>query len=140
MTARRTLSSVYGVAPDQETKEKIVLCCGNVAGVEHVDDRNERRSKRGASEFYTVKSGDHALEDRQGILWRRQSVHEDLRGQPPDAEKIRTRSIRARRFESLPPDSDWEDSRTRGKAGKSRRTLGACHGLMESSINTQGAL
>src|SRR6516164_2630194 len=25
--------SVFGVAPDQATKEKIALCCGNVAGV-----------------------------------------------------------------------------------------------------------
>ena len=25
--------TVYGVAPDQATMEKIVLCCGNVAGV-----------------------------------------------------------------------------------------------------------
>src|SRR6516165_9127953 len=28
--------SVYGVAPDQATREKIVLCCGNVAGVAQV--------------------------------------------------------------------------------------------------------
>ena len=27
---------VQGMAADQETKEKILLCCGNVAGVEHV--------------------------------------------------------------------------------------------------------
>src|SRR5262244_3875932 len=26
-------ANVFGVAPDQATKEKIVLCCGNVAGV-----------------------------------------------------------------------------------------------------------
>jgi head-tail adaptor len=25
--------NVYGVAPDQETREKIILCCGNVTGV-----------------------------------------------------------------------------------------------------------
>ena len=28
--------TVSGQASDQETKEKILLCCGNVAGVEHV--------------------------------------------------------------------------------------------------------
>src|SRR5678815_11317 len=31
-------ASVFGVAPDQQTKEKIVLCCGNVQGVEKVND------------------------------------------------------------------------------------------------------
>jgi nucleoid-associated protein YgaU len=30
--------TVSGVAPDQATKEKIVLCCGNVAAVGKVDD------------------------------------------------------------------------------------------------------
>jgi len=43
-----------GTAPDQETKEKIILAAGNVMGVSEVDDRMD------ASEttFYTVKSGD----------------------------------------------------------------------------------
>src|SRR5262245_57158245 len=31
-------ASVFGVAPDQATKEKIVLCAGNVAGVSKVND------------------------------------------------------------------------------------------------------
>ena len=30
--------TVSGQASDQETKEKILLCCGNVAGVEQVND------------------------------------------------------------------------------------------------------
>ena len=30
--------TVSGVAPDQATKEKIVLCCGNVAAVAKVND------------------------------------------------------------------------------------------------------
>ena len=30
--------TVAGVAPDQATKEKIVLCCGNVTGVSQVND------------------------------------------------------------------------------------------------------
>ena len=56
-------AAVYGVAPDQETKEKIILCCGNVAGVAHVDDRmsvDQSGAKDGGSkaQFYTVKSGD----------------------------------------------------------------------------------
>ena len=32
-------ATVSGVAADQETKEKIVLCCGNVTGVAKVDDQ-----------------------------------------------------------------------------------------------------
>ena len=30
--------TVYGIAPDQPTMEKIVLCCGNVAGVVAVNN------------------------------------------------------------------------------------------------------
>jgi hypothetical protein len=51
-------ASVYGVAPDQETKEKIILCCGNVAGVEHVDDRMSVDQSGSQAKFYVVKSGD----------------------------------------------------------------------------------
>lgn len=31
-------ATVYGIAPNQATKEKIILCCGNVAGVGAVKD------------------------------------------------------------------------------------------------------
>ena len=43
-----------GTAPDQETKEKIILAAGNVMGISEVEDNMS------ASEttFYTVKSGD----------------------------------------------------------------------------------
>ena len=51
--------SVFGVAPDQATMEKIVLCCGNVSGVAKVNnmmsvDRSEPEAK-----YYTVVSGDN---------------------------------------------------------------------------------
>src|SRR5688572_16072445 len=36
--AKTSVVTVYGVAPDQATREKIVLCCGNVAGVSSVND------------------------------------------------------------------------------------------------------
>src|SRR5262245_42076366 len=29
---------VAGSVPDQESKEKVILCCGNVEGVEHVEE------------------------------------------------------------------------------------------------------
>src|ERR1043165_2822148 len=51
-------ASVYGVAPDQATKEKIVLCCGNVAGVAKVNDMMTVDQSQPAATFYTVKSGD----------------------------------------------------------------------------------
>jgi len=45
---------LQGKAPDQETKEKIILAAGNVTGIAEVEDNLE------ASEttFYTVKKGD----------------------------------------------------------------------------------
>ena len=51
--------SVSGVAPDQATKEKIVLCCGNVAGVAKVNDLMTLASAgEPPSTYHTVKSGD----------------------------------------------------------------------------------
>ena len=51
--------TVSGVAPDQATKEKIVLCCGNVSSVAKVNDLltvaggGEQEAK-----YHEVKSGD----------------------------------------------------------------------------------
>jgi nucleoid-associated protein YgaU len=50
--------SVFGVAPDQATKEKIVLCCGNVAGVSKVNDMMTVDQSQPAAVYYTVVSGD----------------------------------------------------------------------------------
>jgi nucleoid-associated protein YgaU len=51
--------TVSGVAPDQATKEKIVLCCGNVAAVAKVDDLLTVASGSGEeSKLREVKSGD----------------------------------------------------------------------------------
>jgi nucleoid-associated protein YgaU len=50
--------TVYGVAPDQATREKIVLCCGNVAGVQAVNDMMSVDRSEPAARFYTVASGD----------------------------------------------------------------------------------
>ncbi|HEX6945003.1 MAG TPA: BON domain-containing protein, partial [Casimicrobiaceae bacterium] len=51
-------ASVFGVAPDQATKEKIVLCCGNVAGVAAVKDMMTVDLSEPEATFYTVVSGD----------------------------------------------------------------------------------
>jgi len=50
--------SVYGVAPDQATREKIVLCCGNVAGVAQVKDMMSVDQSEPEAQYYTVVSGD----------------------------------------------------------------------------------
>ncbi|MEO8137678.1 MAG: peptidoglycan-binding protein LysM [Betaproteobacteria bacterium] len=51
--------TVYGVAPDQATKEKIVLCCGNVAGVSSVNDMMSVDQSEPEAQYYTVVSGDN---------------------------------------------------------------------------------
>jgi nucleoid-associated protein YgaU len=54
-----TAVSVFGVAPDQATKEKIVLCCGNVAGVSKVNDMMSVDHSEPAAVYYTVVPGDN---------------------------------------------------------------------------------
>jgi nucleoid-associated protein YgaU len=51
--------SVFGVAPDQVTKEKIVLCCGNVAGVAKVNDMMSVDQSAPEATYYTVVAGDN---------------------------------------------------------------------------------
>lgn len=50
--------SVFGKAPDQATKEKIVLCCGNVEGVGAVNDQMSVASPEPEAKFHTVVKGD----------------------------------------------------------------------------------
>ena len=50
--------TVSGVAPDQATKEKIVLCCGNVHSVAKVNDQLTVEQPAEESKFHTVASGD----------------------------------------------------------------------------------
>ncbi|MCY7388829.1 MAG: peptidoglycan-binding protein LysM [Burkholderiales bacterium] len=51
--------TVSGIAPDQATREKIVLACGNVAGVTKVNDLLTLATPSTAeSKFRAVKSGD----------------------------------------------------------------------------------
>jgi len=51
--------SVFGVAPDQATKEKIALCCGNVAGVAAVNNMMTVDQSEPEGTYYTVVSGDN---------------------------------------------------------------------------------
>lgn len=52
-------ASVFGVAPDQATREKIVLCAGNVAGVAQVKDMMSVDRSAPEATYYTVVSGDN---------------------------------------------------------------------------------
>ena len=50
--------SVAGEAADQATREKVVLCCGNVHGVSQVDDAMTTKEPADESRYYTVVKGD----------------------------------------------------------------------------------
>ena len=50
--------SVFGVASDQATKEKIALCCGNVAGVAKVNNMMSVDQSAPEATYYTVVSGE----------------------------------------------------------------------------------
>ena len=50
--------TVSGLAPDQQTKEKILLCCGNVAGVAKVNDDLRVATPADEAKYYTVVKGD----------------------------------------------------------------------------------
>lgn len=51
--------TVAGIAPDQATREKVVLCCGNVASVSKVNDMMTVSEAEPASQMYTVVKGDN---------------------------------------------------------------------------------
>ena len=50
--------TVAGQVPDQATREKIVLCCGNVTGVSQVNDLLTVSEPADESRWYTVVRGD----------------------------------------------------------------------------------
>ena len=52
-------ATVSGVVPDQQTKEKVILCCGNVENVAAVNDMITVKEKAPESQFYTVVKGDN---------------------------------------------------------------------------------
>jgi nucleoid-associated protein YgaU len=52
-------ATVFGVAKDQATREKAVLCCGNVEGVAGVNDQMTVDRSEPEATFYTVVKGDN---------------------------------------------------------------------------------
>ncbi len=59
--------TVAGVAPDQSTKEKVVLCCGNVANVAAVNDMLTVSAPEPESKMYTVVKGDNLSKISKGF-------------------------------------------------------------------------
>jgi nucleoid-associated protein YgaU len=57
--AASTTVTVSGTVPDQATREKVLLCCGNVAGVSAVNDLLVVQTPQPESQWHTVVSGDN---------------------------------------------------------------------------------
>ncbi len=55
----RHVATAFGVASDQATKEKALLCCGNVEGVAQVNDMMSVDQSAPEATFYTVVKGDN---------------------------------------------------------------------------------
>lgn len=53
------VATVFGVAGDQASKERILLCCGNVTGVSQVNDMLSVDRSEPEATFYTVVPGDN---------------------------------------------------------------------------------
>ncbi len=52
-------ATVSGVVADQATKEKVLLCCGNVAGVAAVNDMLTVTNPEPEAQWHTVVAGDN---------------------------------------------------------------------------------
>jgi nucleoid-associated protein YgaU len=83
--------TVSGMVPDQATREKIVLCCGNVKSVEHVNDQMTVASPAPEARYYTVKSGDTLSKisrEMYGDANRYQAIFEANQPMLSDPDKI----------------------------------------------------
>jgi len=83
--------TISGTVPDQATREKIVVCCGNIASVQHVDDQMTVVQSGEKSEYYTVKSGDTLSKIAQhyyGSANRYSAIFEANRPMLSDPDKI----------------------------------------------------
>ncbi len=56
--APSSMVHVSGMAADQATKEKVILSCGNIAGVEKVDEDITVRQASAPAQYHTVARGD----------------------------------------------------------------------------------
>ncbi|HKO66959.1 MAG TPA: peptidoglycan-binding protein LysM [Burkholderiaceae bacterium] len=54
----KATATVFGIAKDQATKEKVILAAGNVHGIAAVEDKMTVDLSQPESKFYTVVKGD----------------------------------------------------------------------------------
>ena len=54
----KATATVFGIAKDQATKEKVILSAGNIHGVAAVDDKMTVDLSQPESQYYTVVKGD----------------------------------------------------------------------------------
>lgn len=83
--------TVRGQVPDQATREKILLCCGNVHAVEHVNDQMTVATPSAEARYYTVKSGDtlsKIAKEMYGDANRYHAIFEANRPMLSDPDKI----------------------------------------------------
>ena len=79
--------TVSGVAQDQPTKEKIVLCCGNVHSVAKVDDQlTVAQAASPAATMYEVKEGDTLTKIAKTVYGRCEPLRGDIRGEQADVD------------------------------------------------------
>ena len=58
IAVKGSAATVSGTAPDQATREKVVLAIGNTAGVARVDDQLTVEANEPEARFHTVERGD----------------------------------------------------------------------------------
>ena len=76
--------TVSGVAADQATKEKVVLCCGNVHSVSTVNDlMTVKAAAQPEAQWYTVVEGRQPVEDLEAVLRRREQVPQIFEANKP---------------------------------------------------------
>jgi nucleoid-associated protein YgaU len=84
--APTTTVTVSGSVADQATKEKVLLCCGNVANVAAVNDMLTVSTPEPESQWHAVVSGDNLSKIAKKFYGDPQQVPGDLRGQQADAD------------------------------------------------------
>jgi hypothetical protein len=90
-----TTATVAGVVPDQATKEKVLLCCGNVAGRVGVNDMLVVKEPAPEAQWHTVVSGDNLSKIAKKFYGDANKYPVIFEANKPMLS-TRTRSIRAR--------------------------------------------
>ena len=61
--------TVQGTAPTQSAKEKVTLCCGNVASVQSVDNQMNVTNPEPEAQYHDVVSGDTLSARLPALSW-----------------------------------------------------------------------